>query len=193
MLNDVAVRAAERRPPAPGPVSVDGRDVRFPLMLRTPDVLARASVSGSHWWRLEQAGQCPVRLQLGARARGLPEEALDHWLAHCLDLRSRMVKLTDPIVLPLWSPDIEVSAHPPGIVMLTLAEVERFVGVKKTFIYNRIGEHVFPRPAPVGTHVRRWALHEVAAAIEARNAALRDLRRPDAPWVVRRPGSAVPF
>ena len=159
------------------------RDVHIPLMLRTPELLDRASVSESHWWRLEQAGQCPVRLQLGARARGLPEELLDHWLAHCLDLRPRLVKLTDDFEMPPGSSDIEVSPHPRGIVMLTLAEVERLVGLKKTFIYNRIGERSFPRPALLGAAVRRWARHDVERSIDDRNAALRALRRADAPWV----------
>ena len=79
-----------------------------------------------------------MQFRLGARARGLPEELVDHWLAWCLDLRGQLVKLTDDFEMPLWSPDIEVSWHPTGIQMLTLAQVERFVGTKKTFIYNRI-------------------------------------------------------
>ena len=115
----------------------------------------------------------------------MPEEVLDHWLAQCLDLRRRLVRLTDEFDLPLWSPDIEVSPHPRGTRMLTLPEVERLVGMKKTFIDNRIGEEPFPRPAPLGPMVRRWARHEIDSWIDERNDGLRVLLRADSPWELR--------
>lgn len=52
-----------------------------PRMLRTPEILRRGAFSESHWRRLEADSQCPVRRQLGPRARGLPEDEFDHWLA----------------------------------------------------------------------------------------------------------------
>ena len=124
-----------------------------------------------------------MRLHLGARARGLPEDLLDHWFARCLDLRPRLVNLTDDFVMPTWSPEIEVSPHPRGIVMLTLAEVERLVGLKKSSIYNRIGEGRFPRPVPLGRVLRRWARHEIDGWIADRIDALLALRRADSVWL----------
>ena len=63
LKDDSAVSRADGRSAASDPVSSDGRDVHFPLMLRTPEIIPRASVSGSHWRRLEQARLCPVRLR----------------------------------------------------------------------------------------------------------------------------------
>ena len=60
---------------------------------------------------------------------------------------------------------------------------ERLVGLKKTFIYNRIGEGSFPRPAPLGRVLRRWARHEIDAWIADRNDVLRALRRADSAWL----------
>lgn len=161
-------------------------DNYIPPMLRTREILARASVSESHWWNLERRGHCPVRLRVGLRSRGLPEQLLGHWLAWCLDLRPLLVHLSDDFEMPLWSPDIEVSPHPRGIRMLKLPQVERLVGTKHSCIYNCIAGGAFPRPAPLGRQVRRWAWHEVQASIDARNADLRALGRPDSPWLLPR-------
>ena len=159
-------------------------------MERTPEILRRTRLSGSHWLRLERAGQSPVRSKIGPRARGLPDVVLDHWLAWCLDQRCKLVRLTDPFVLPVWSPDIEVSPHPPGIQMLTRFEVLRFVGFEKTCLYDQINADLFLRPAPLGVAVRRWAQHEVVGWIEDRNDDLRVLRRAARNW---EPRSQPPF
>ena len=134
-----------------------------PRMLRTPEILARVCVSESHWRRLERAGQCPVRLCLGPRARGLPEDELDSWLMWCLDLRWTIGRLVDPFELPRWTPNPVLSSHRNGIQMLTFADVEQLVGLRSTCIYGLIAADAFPRPTPVGSWVRRYALHEINA------------------------------
>ena len=153
-------------------------------MLRTPEILRRLGVSHSHWWRLELNGQCPVRARLGARARGLPEDALDGWLEHCMALRSTVSSLTDPITLPPWSPGLVLQPCPRGIEMLRLPEVERLVGLKHSAIYNAVHAHRFPWPVPLGARVRRWARHEIDAWLAERQEYLRELRSPARSWGV---------
>lgn len=47
--------------------------------------------------------------------------------------------------------------------MITLKEVERAVGHKKTFIYDRISKGEFPAPKKLGTRTSRWLRGEIEA------------------------------
>jgi prophage regulatory protein len=47
--------------------------------------------------------------------------------------------------------------------MIPLKEVERSVGHKKTFIYDRISKGEFPAPKKLGTRTSRWLRGEVEA------------------------------
>ena len=139
----------------------------FRRMLRTLEILARLGVSESHLRRLERDGQCPVRRCLGPRARGLPEDVLDSWLMWCLHLCPTTGRLPDPFRLPRWPTDLVQTSPVRGIQMLTLREVEQLVGLRSTCIYGLIAAGAFPRPAPLGSWVRRWALHEIEAWLES--------------------------
>ena len=153
-------------------------------LLRTRELLERAAVSESHWRRHEHNCQYPKRGHLGPRARGLPEDVLDLFLAQCLALRAAMRSLTEPVTLPRWSPDHVPAQYPRGIQMVTRSEVELLVGLRHTAIYDAIGDGTFPWPAPLGDRVRRWARHEIDAWIEHRFHYLRALRSPAQVWVV---------
>ena len=154
-------------------------------LLRTRDILDRIAASESHWRRLERLKQCPVRGRLGSRARGLPEDVLDLWCVGCLELRSTLMSLTDPVTLPRWVPaPLTLTVYPRGIQMLRLAEVELLVGLKKSAIYDAMGERRFPWPAPLGDRVRRWARHEIDEWLADRHNYLRALRAPGRFWSV---------
>lgn len=45
--------------------------------------------------------------------------------------------------------------------MITIKEVERSVGHKKSFIYDRISKGEFPPPKKLGTRTSRWIRGEV--------------------------------
>lgn len=47
--------------------------------------------------------------------------------------------------------------------MISLKEVERSVGHKKTFIYDRISKGEFPAPKKLGTRTSRWLRGKVEA------------------------------
>ena len=159
-------------------------------LLRTPEILVRIAASESHWRRLESREQCPVRGRLGLRARGLPEDVLDLWLAGCLELRSTLTSLPDLVTLPRWVPDPSLALGcPRGIQMLREAEVERLVGLKHTAIYDRMNAGEFPWPAPLGDRVRRWARHEIDEWLAARHVYLHALRAPGRVWSVPTPSA----
>ena len=162
--------------------SMSNSDNIFRRMLRTLEILARLGVSESHFRRLERDGHCPVRYCLGPRARGLPEDVLDSWLMWCLHLRSRNGRLPDPFRLPRWSPELVQPSPVRGIQMLTLREVERLVGLRSTCIYGLIAADAFPRPAPLGSWVRRWALHEIDAWRASPSDYQAEPCREDCPW-----------
>ncbi|WP_229233755.1 MULTISPECIES: AlpA family transcriptional regulator [Citrobacter] len=47
--------------------------------------------------------------------------------------------------------------------MITIKEVERSVGHKKSFIYDRISKGEFPSPKKLGSRTSRWLRSEVEA------------------------------
>lgn len=47
--------------------------------------------------------------------------------------------------------------------MITIKEVERSVGHKKSFIYDRISKGEFPAPKKLGSRTSRWLRSEVEA------------------------------
>lgn len=151
-------------------------------MLRTPEILDRVAVSESHWRRLERAGQCPCRRSLGRRARGLLESEVDHWLAWCGQLRTRFPILSDDVVLPRWSAEADVPAHPRGIEMIHRDQVQRLVGLKHSRIYDYIKAGELPAPYRLGRRVSRWAAHEIDGWLRGRAEYVRELRRRHSLW-----------
>ena len=163
---------ATRRPP-----------VDLGPMLRLGDVVERTTLSESCIRRLVRAGMFPPFVCLGVRARGLPELVLDTWLAQCLALRAGMRTLLDDVELPPWPGVPAVVVPSTGIRMVRRREVEQLVGLRKSAIFRRINAGDFPAPAPLGERVRRWARHEIAGWIAARDEALHLVRDPRGPWV----------
>ena len=155
------------------------------VMLSVRDICDRLSVSVSYLYMLIAAGLFPPLVPLGARARGLPEHVVDAWLWQCLALRESMSTLRDPVVLPKWPPEPFVPSPVRAIHMLRLPAVERRVGLAKSHIYRNIEAGKFPRPAPLGCRVRRWATHEVERWIENRLKHVLQLR--DRDWYLRPP------
>lgn len=47
--------------------------------------------------------------------------------------------------------------------LINIKEVERSVGHKKTFIYDRISKGEFPAPKKLGTRSSRWLRGEIEA------------------------------
>lgn len=47
--------------------------------------------------------------------------------------------------------------------LITLKEVERSVGLKKSCIYDRISNNEFPKPKKLGSRTSRWVRGEVEA------------------------------
>ena len=158
------------------------------VMLRMAEISLRTALSESYLYALIACGVLPLFAPLGARARGLPEEDLDLWLAQCLELRSQMSLLWDPVPLPLWgSPVVEIPCR--GITMLRIADVLLRVGVGRSHLYRLMNKRVFPWPAPFGVKAHRWAEHEVEAWLRARRLerarSLKERHR----WLLSGPGS----
>ena len=82
-----------------------------------------------------------------------------------------MTRLRDPVVLPQWTPDLEVGDHPSGIRLLYRREVVDRVGLGSSQIYRFIEAGRFPAPIPVTKDARRWVEHEVNVWLRSRIAA----------------------
>ena len=57
------------------------------VMLRIDEICSRTKLSRSFVYALLVRGVFPPLVSLGERARGLPADELDLWLAQCLALR----------------------------------------------------------------------------------------------------------
>ena len=165
----------------------DPDDPNAIVMLSVREVCARLSVSVSYLYAMIAAARFPMFMRLGARSRGLPQHVLDAWLWWCLKQRDSMSTLRDPVELPKWPPAVTEASPVRGIHMLRLPVVVRRVGLAKSHIYRNIEAGTFPRPAPLGRRVRRWAAHELRRWMVGRLRMLTGLRRTDRDWYVRPP------
>ena len=158
------------------------------VMLRMDEICERTKLSRSFVHALIKRGVFPPRVSLGARARGLPEDELDLWLAQCLALREQMRSLSDSVPLPQWGPPVvEVPCR--GITMLRQPAVLHRAAFGRSQLYRLMGERLFPWPAPFADKARRWAEHEVESWLrERRLERSRDLKRRQQ-WVCSPPGS----
>ena len=130
------------------------------VMLRIDEICERTKLSRSFVYALIERGVFPPLVSLGARARGLPEDELDLWLAQCLALRDQMDSLSDSVDLPQWGPPVvEVAVR--GIVMLRREEVLHRVRFRRSQLYRYMEGRLFPWPVPFADRARRWAEHEV--------------------------------
>ena len=158
------------------------------VMLRMDEVRQRAALSRSFLYVLIARGVFPPFAPLGERARGLPEDDLDLWLAQCLELRSQMSRLWDSVPLPLWCPpSVEIPCR--GITMLRIADVLARVSVGRSHLYRLMNRRLFPWPAPFGEQAHRWAEHEVEAWLCARRSERTRSLKDRLGWVLSRPGS----
>ena len=159
-------------------------------MLCLDEVAERAGLCQSYLYAMIARGEFPALVALGARARGLPDDELDQWLASCLALRAGMKSLLDPVVLPSW-PVAPVPIPCSGIRFLRKRDVLERLNCSTNHLYRLIRHSGFPRPAPVGVKARRWAEHEVEAWLnDARAHRARRLKLVN-PWVCSPPGSAL--
>ena len=166
----------------------NGNGLSVTIMLRMDEVRQRAALSRSYLYALIARGVFPPFVPLGARARGLPEDDLDLWLAQCLELRSQMSLLWVSITLPVWGPStVEIPCR--GITMLRLADVLERVGVGRSHLYRLMNRRLFPWPAPFGERAHRWAKHEVEAWLRARRSERTQALKDRLGWVLSRPGS----
>ena len=157
------------------------------VILSVDEVRRRMAVSVSYVYGLIAAELFPRFVPLGARRVGLPEHVLDAWLWQCLELRSGMSTLNDPVELPPWPPLEIVPSPVSGIRMLRLITVSRRIGLAKSPIYRHIDAELFPKPAPLGRKVRRWAGHEIDRWMRGRIRMLSGLRQSDREWYLRPP------
>ena len=79
-------------------------------MLRLPEVASRTTLSCAQIYKIRKINQFPDPSELGARARAWPEYRVDAWLFSRMELRSAMKTLTEPVELPLWTPELEMEA-----------------------------------------------------------------------------------
>lgn len=157
------------------------------VILRVDEVCQRMSVSVSYVYGLIAAGLFPPFVSLGPKSVGLPEHVLDSWLWQCLEMRLLMSTLRTPVTLPAWPPLEVVPSPVSGIRMLRLSTVSRRVGLAKSQIYRNIEDGTFPKPAPLGQRVRRWAAHEIERWMADRLRMLSRLRQSDRNWYLRAP------
>ena len=158
------------------------------VMLRIDEICWRTKLSRSFIYALLVRGVFPPLVSLGERARGLPADELDLWLAQCLALRDQMDSLSDSVELPQWGPPVVEVPHP-GIVLLTREQVQVRAGFERSQLYCLMEARLFPWPAPIADKARRWAEHEVQEWLDQRRSErFRDLKRRHV-WPVSRSGS----
>ena len=146
---------------------------RYPYvqMLRMPDLVLRTTLCGAHLYKLRKEGKFPQPAELGRGVRAWPEFLLDAWLSSRMEARSAMVNLTDPVELPLWTPELEREALDnarAGIQMVRRPVVLLRVSVRKTKLYDLIETAGFPWPVPIGVCARAWVGAEVDEWLRAR-------------------------
>ena len=112
------------------------------------ELCARMCISVSYLYRLLASGLFPPLVRVGRRSCRLPEHVLDSWLWQCIEMRSTMHTLRDPVVLPEWPPLVVVPSMVRAIRMVRFPAVLRRVGLKRSPLYRQIAERRFPAPCP---------------------------------------------
>ena len=79
-----------------------------------------------------------------------------------------MTALRDPVVFPLWSPEMALRDYPTGMWRLRLSDIEERVGMKSSQIYRLIELDRFPAPVPLTECGRRWLVHEIEDGLRGR-------------------------
>lgn len=134
-------------------------------MMRIGDVAARTTLSESQINKMRKAKLLPQSTRIGVRACMWPDYRIDAWLFSCMQLRSSMRTLSDPVELPIWTPELEyemIPLAPYGIEMVRRSVVLNRARVKKSFLYDElIPNRGFPWPVPISVGVRAWVLFEV--------------------------------
>ena len=165
----------------------DPEDPNEDVLLTVSELCARMCISVSYLYRLLASGLFPPLVRVGRRSCRLPEHVLDSWLWQCIEMRSTMHTLRDPVVLPEWPPLVVVPSMVRAIRMVRFPAVLRRVGLKRSPLYRQIAERRFPAPVPLGPRVRRWAVHELDHWMRGRVGMLSQLRQQDRDWYLRRP------
>lgn len=178
---------------APEPLSQNFGSEDESQYLSMRQVCERTALSPSYVYHLIDRNLFPPFVKLGPRARGLPEDDLDRFLATCLALRNQMRSLCHPVVLSPWPPTGVIDVPCCGIRLMRLEDILARLPVGRSHLYRLMvaqdSRFRFPWPAPLGERARRWAVHEVEEWLRRR----RDNRARDLAaslgWVCQRPGS----
>lgn len=67
-----------------------------------------------------------------------------------------------------------MKANPQALTIMRRKQVEAETGLRRSTIYHRVGEGLFPRPIPLGARAVGWLGSEVAAINAARSSGLSD-------------------
>ena len=139
--------------------------------LRRREIALRATLSIPCMHGTIKRGVAPPYLHPGPGIAGWFESQADAFLESRIDARDSMRCLLDPVVLPLWEPRSPSGRYPPGIRMMTRAQVCVLLGVSPSTLFRWIQrvEHPLPRPVPLTERRRAWVEYEIKEWIRGLN------------------------